>query len=502
MGMLLGEQQVVVERTAHCRYPETAPFGPDESYPEIPFPIQEAEPNPVYRTVRACLERSGLDRERFGTPEWNPLGAYVRPGDIVLLKPNLIKERHPRDPEGWRYVLTHGSFLRAVTDYVAVALQGSGRVIVADAPQTDSSFSRIVEVLDLEELADFYRSEGIAFELVDLRREEWTTRDEVVVGRRELPGDPRGNVHFDLGERSELVGHAGAGHYYGADYDSAAVNAHHCDGRHEYLLGGSVMAADVFINLPKLKTHKKAGVTVALKNLVGINGDKNWLPHHTEGTHRHGGDEHPQPGILHLLERWCAGHLRRLSLRSPSLGTTIHRHARRMGRPLFGQTDTVVRSGNWWGNDTVWRMCLDLNKLLLYGNLDGSLREPGPAGRKRYLAFVDGIVAGQGRGPLNPDPYPAGVVLFGANPASVDAAAAVLMGFDPELIPIVRHAFRCGQHPLAEWDWPAVELLSGVKEWQGLLGDVPAHSTMDFEPHFAWVGHIERRPRAVNDAPR
>ena len=53
------------------------------------------------------------------------------------------------------------------------------------------------------------------------------------------------------------------------------------------------MKCDLFVNLPKLKTHKKTGITCSLKNFVGINGDKNWLPHHTEGVPANGGDEFP-----------------------------------------------------------------------------------------------------------------------------------------------------------------------------------------------------------------
>ena len=50
------------------------------------------------------------------------------------------------------------------------------------------------------------------------------------------------------------------------------------------------MAGDLVVNLPKLKTHKKACVTGALKNLVGINGNKDYLPHHRLGGSRTGGD--------------------------------------------------------------------------------------------------------------------------------------------------------------------------------------------------------------------
>ena len=48
----------------------------------------------------------------------------------------------------------------------------------------------------------------------------------------------------------------------------------------------------MFINLPELeKTHEKCGLTVNLKSLVGINADKNWLPHYAIGSPRDRGDQ-------------------------------------------------------------------------------------------------------------------------------------------------------------------------------------------------------------------
>ena len=29
--------------------------------------------------------------------------------------------------------------------------------------------------------------------------------------------------------------------------------------------------------------------------------------------------------------------------------------------------------GSWYGNDTIWRTCLDLQRIVRYGKLDGSL---------------------------------------------------------------------------------------------------------------------------------
>lgn len=496
---------VVVFRVGSPRYPDAAPFHPHGGYAEYSLGATSRDSNWAYEGVRSAFRQAGLDAERYGTEAWNPLGELIRPGETVLLKPNLIKECHPRDPAGWRYILTHGSVVRAVADYVFKALEGRGKVIIADAPQTDSHFDTIVRVLGLDAIRDFYCAHGLDVELVDLRREEWDSRLGVVVGRRRLPGDPRGAVAVDLGPYSAFDGHRGAGRYYGADYDEGEVNAHHFGGCHEYLLAASAIQADVVFGLPKLKTHKKAGITVALKNLVGITADKNWLPHHTEGTPGDGGDEHPAPDLKHRSERFLLRRLHRLIVRFPVVGSRVHLVARRLGLHVYGDSEKVVRSGNWWGNDTVWRMCLDLNMAVLYANRDGTLRDPRPESRKRHYVLVDGILAGEGRGPMNPDPVEAGLIVFGLNAPSVDAVCAYLMGFDPDKIPIVREAFRRAPYSLADWEWSDVQVMSNVAAWNGMLPEIPDESTFRFEPHFGWKGKIERRaptplPRASTNA--
>ncbi len=491
--MALSPKQVVAFRGRFAEYPAAAPFHPSEPYAEYQFSELAQSSNHAYAAVRDCFRVAGLDAANHGTPNWNPLGDLMRPGEAVILKPNLVKESHPRDPEGWQYMLTHGSIVRAAADYIWRAIGREGKLYLADAPQADSSWDGLVRVLGLDSIRDFYRRQGLAFELIDLRREEWTSQGDVVVARRKLSGDPNGAVVLDLGDASEFVGHSGSGHYYGADYDSREVNRHHSDGRHEYLLAGTVIKADVVFSLPKLKTHKKAGITVSLKNLVGVNADKNWLPHHTEGNPKLGGDEHPNPGAMHRLERRTASALRKIALRFPGIGSRMLLRARQLGVPVFGDSESVIRSGNWFGNDTIWRMCLDLNKLVLYGGADGRLRPPLPQNRKRHYVLVDGLIAGEGRGPLNPDPVRAGTLIFGINAPSVDAACAWLMGFDPERIPIVREAFHVRGYPLVDHDWRDVELISNVDAWNRRLTEVPDDSTFHFEPHFGWKGRVVRR---------
>lgn len=489
--------EVFAYRDRDATYPEAAPFHPQELYPEAPFAEVAATPNGAYAAVRSLLALSGWDRANFGSADWNPLRHLVRPGDRVLLKPNLIKETHPRQPDGWKWMLTHGAIIRAVADYVVKALDGRGEIIVADAPQTDSSFAAVVRVLQLDQLAAFYRSKGVNFRLIDLRKFEWDAVDDVIVARRNLAADPHGYFTVDLGSASLFCGHRGEGKYYGADYDTAAINAHHSGRRHEYVIAGSAITCDVFINLPKMKTHKKTGVTLSLKNLVGINGDKNYLPHYTEGTPETGGDQFPRLSTRSELERRGLRRIRNLALRFPGVGPRLYRHLKRVGTGVLGSTEEVIRSGNWHGNDTCWRMCLDLNRVLLHTDKAGRLSEPSLNGCRRYLTIIDGLIAGDGDGPVDVDAVAAGLLVMGTNPAETDAAAARLMGLDPGRLPMIREAFTLDQFALAEGNWEDVNLQSNVAAWSRRLAEFDAAETLHFRPHFGWRGHVEWQPPPV-----
>jgi len=99
---------------------------------------------------------------------------------------------------------------------------------------------------------------------------------------------------FDLGRESLLEPISdNRSRFRVAWYDHRLMAKTHHPGVHQYLVAKEVVDADVIINLPKLKTHKKAGVTCALKNLIGINGNKEYLPHHRVGGPKTGGDNYP-----------------------------------------------------------------------------------------------------------------------------------------------------------------------------------------------------------------
>ena len=416
---------------------------------------------------------------------------YVRPHDRVVLKPNWVKEhdeRHP-GPGQWEHVVTHPAVIEAVIRWAATQLAGSGSITVCDAPQTDSSFAALNQYCRLDEMVDRCRRDfpGTTIKLLDLRPEEWHAVDGVTVSKTQLIGDPAGDTFVGLNDASEFVGFHGNGRLFGASFNMAETNEHHSGERHEYMLCRTPMDADVLINLPKLKTHKKVGVTCALKNLVGINANKNWLPHHTEGTPDLGGDQFPASTSKARLEHSWMGRAKRIVNGRPLL-SRLFVPLKKMGRLFFGDTQKVVRSGNWHGNDTCWRMVLDLNKCLY--DFDGAGQPRQKA--LRYLAVVDGIIGGEGNGPMSPDAKPCGTILAGTHPAAVDMAAATLMGFDWQKIRLLKNSFEIRKRNFVPFLPSNISLASNKPEWDGPLGQ--AGGRFAFKPHFGWVGAIEREP--------
>ncbi len=435
-----------------------------------------ADPRAVESLCEAALDALDLPSD------------FIRPGDRVVLKPNWVKEHDERrpGPGAWEHVVTHPRVIETVMRWAASRLGGSGSVVVCDAPQTDSSFARIRSYCQLDERVAACRRDypGVGFELLDLRPEEWHAVDGVTVSKTQLPGDPLGSTCVRLDEGSEFVEFGGCGRLYGASYDMAATNSHHVGSRHEYLLCRTPMEADVLINLPKLKTHKKVGLTCALKNLVGINADKNWLPHHTEGTPAQGGDQFPADTTRARLEHSWMGAAKRL-LKDSTVLSRLFVPLKKAGRLVFGDTQDVVRSGNWHGNDTCWRMVLDLNKCLFFYDGAGQPRTR----PLRYLAVVDGIVAGEGNGPMAPDPKPCGVILAGTHPAAVDCAAATLMGFQWDRLRLLAGAFRMRGRSFVGFTPGDIRVISNQPGWQGPLSTLT--DPLRFRPHFGWVGAIE-----------
>jgi len=469
-------------------YSTEAPFHPSEKYDEYPFTVlSSALPNPAYSAVRSSLQLLGLDSANYGQKRWNPLGVLIKPGNHVVLKPNQIRESHSFRHDEWEQVITHPSIIRAVLDYVFISLKGEGKVTIADGPQTDSDFDEIVRRTGLDKIVDYFRDKGLKVSLLDLRRERWLQRNGVTYKRESLPGDPAGYTTINLGDSSEFANYPLNGRFYGADYDIEETAKYHGNGRHAYVLCRTVMNADVLINLPKMKTHKKTGVTLSLKNMVGVNGHRNCLPHHTLGTPSEGGDEFSDSNLKNKVQsRGIVGTKKCLTTLG-GCGGTLSRTLFKAGRAIFGDTSCVVRSGNWHGNDTTWRMVLDLNKYLFHFAGDGSARTK----PLRYMTLVDGITAGEGDGPVSVDAKPCGVVVAGFNPVAVDTVCAALMGFDYRKLRVLREAWKIKDYPLVNHGPSDIVCKSNVRQWDGPFAQLEEAEHLGFRPHFGWVGHIE-----------
>ena len=491
----MNEHAVAVERHLGARYPSPAPFHPSTSHPECPF--RDVGPqNAVYDLVRSSFLALGLDSDHYGQSSWNPLGCLISPGNKVVIKPNLVLAGRKGSATEWMQVVTHGSAVRAVMDYVLVALEGRGSIIILDGPQFDADWDLLIRRTGLAELCSYVsRRSEVPVSLLDLRDKWLDCRGDVKYGERPLPGDPDGGIHVDLGRHSRLFGYRGEGSYHGSDYDRAETNRHHSGTRQEYLLAATAVSADVFINVPKMKTHKKVGVTLSLKNLVGISSGRNWMPHFTLGDPSTGGDQYPAPSLRTASERFGITRLQGITQKHPRVAPAF-RLAKRVARPLFGDTQTTSRSGNWYGNDTCWRMVHDINRALLYCDGSGSLvQRP-----KRYLSVVDGIVSGEGRGPEDPDALDTGLIVAGFNPVAVDCVAATLMGFDPQRIPVLARAFDEHALPLARFGFDEIRVRSNVDAWDAPLADIDPAACYAFEPHFGWRGTIELKGRVAGGA--
>lgn len=485
------------------------PYSPSEVYPELrnllggtdldgsesDDPETSAAPNAVYAGFRDALVLAGLDSTRFGSPDWNPLGDLVDQGGRVVLKPNFIRHWNPNDGGTVESVITHGSIVRAALDYAWLAVGPNGRVQIAEAPQMDCDFDQIRSIVGLDELDRFYRDDlERPIEIIDLRKEAVVFENGIIVERHPLPGDPAGYRVVDLGRQSFFEDSGlDPSRFRGADYDPGPTSEHHRDGKNEYLLSETVLSADLVINLPKIKTHKKTGVTLAIKNLVGINGDKNWLPHHSLGGVDQGGDEFPGNGWLDRLRSRATEIARPLLARGR--GLQLFRFARQLESNTRGEN--FIRAGNWHGNQTTWRMCLDLNRCFYYSDAEG-LHLDAPAPVKRALTVLDGVIAGENQGPLAPDDRPLGAIIAATDPIAADLAALRLMGFDERRIPKIRAALDDeGPRISAVRDVGQVRVF-GRDEMTGSIRDYSLDEIecdVPFVPHQGWQGQIERIPR-------
>lgn len=428
-------------------YPQVgSAFSPSQRYPEYAFSHVADVPNPVYAAVRSLLADHGLDKERHGTPEWNPLGELVPAGSRVFVLCNFVFHRRPHESTAsFQAKCVHGSVLRALIDYLLLAVGEEGSVRFGNSALQSCDFRKVLADTGADRVEAFYRDQGRSVRARDLRLYV-APRDSLGRVTSVDRGDDREGVEIDLGSRSLLPEtHAPGGRspaYRISDYDPRRLLGFHAGGQHRYVIHRDFLESDVVIHLSKLKTHEKVGITCGLKGFVGAVGHKDCLAHHRFGNPAIGGDEYPDSlAFLRSLSRFHDWVNRRGG--DAALQTLAQIGDRNLRRIL--RRCGAIGSGAWYGNDTAWRMTLDLVRIGYYANAAGQMHS---RPQRRHLSLIDGLVAGEGDGPLNPDPVRAGVLLFGDDVALTDRVASRVMGFDPDRIPLIREAFRPEPWPL------------------------------------------------------
>ncbi|HEV8511017.1 MAG TPA: DUF362 domain-containing protein [Gemmatimonadales bacterium] len=369
-------------------------------------------------------------------------GRLVAPGARVLVKPNWVMHAN-HGPWGIEPLVTHASVIGAVVE--ELLRSRAGRVVVGDAPLQACDFAALLRATGMDGWSEAQQVTDARFAGIrDFRRTTCEIRDGVRVPQ--VDRRPREDfILFDLGTDSLLEQVTDERRSFRVtQYDPSQMVATHGKGRHQYLVARDVIESDVIFNLPKLKTHKKAGLTCALKNLIGINGNKEYLPHHRVGGAAVGGDCYPGRSPLKRALEYAFD--RQHQATSHTGRQTWYQATRVLNRLVRASGDVLGVEGSWSGNDTLWRTCLDLNRIVLYGRPDGTLAD---SPQRAVFHIVDAIVAGQGDGPLAPQPLPLRRLFAGASAAAVDWVAARLLGYQPERIPIVREAFGAFRWPIA-----------------------------------------------------
>jgi uncharacterized protein (DUF362 family) len=131
-------------------------------------------------------------------------------------------------------------------------------------------------------------------------------------------------------------------------------------------------------------------------------------------------------------------------------------------------------------------MALDIARVLRYARLDGTLAL---SPQRHHLAFIDGIVGGESEGPVYPDPVHTGCVLFGSNPLVADYVAALLIGFNPQAIPLISQGTAGA--PYAAADEAADRADVSINGTPCSPSDASRILSRPFQPPKGWRQHVE-----------
>lgn len=436
---------------SHLCYPKISPYMPGKLYPEYPYDdfylaSEQDNANEIYEAIRNLFILLQLDGQNIGKRGWNPLGEYIQPGQTVLLKPNLVSHCNPAEKDldkGMDCLITHPSLVRVIFDYVYIALKGKGRIIIADAPVQGCDFEQLLQNTGYGALMRYLMKKvtsSVTIQIADLREVTYTQENGKKI-QRERKNPEFGSKTIDLKDNSffaKVIRKKGFRVTCYAGKDTDKCHRHSCN---QYKVSDAMLEADVIINIPKPKTHRIAGYTAALKNMIGINARKECLPHHQKGAKGRGGDEYTN---THNVLKWfnsTGNDIRNYAIKKDwqIIAFLSNEVCRRIGRKLDKYEPDRKKSGMWYGNDTIWRTILDVNHIVYFADKNGIMCEQQ---QRKILNIGDMVVCGDHEGPLRPSYKQIGGILFSEHPVIFDFFAVKLMGFKWDKFPVLVNAIK------------------------------------------------------------
>lgn len=443
------------------QYP-SPPFSPHFNYPEYLFndlnDLQSS--NTVYDMIRNSMILASLDLKNQGLETWNPLGDFIKEGDTVLIKPNLVNHINYAETDSLDALVTHPSVIRCIIDYVIIALRGTGKIILGDAPVQECNFEKLLEKGNYKELINFYLKQGIVLDFEDFREVSTIKTDGKFIQnprKSKFPG-----IEINLKQNS-FFNNKENKNFRITNYNCSEMQKYHNHKDNVYCISQAMLQADVIINLPKPKTHRYAAFTGALKNLIGVNSQKKYLPHYTKAFGKQLGDEYVTSSLSKSFASNC------LDLKNELVSVSYNKLAWllnimiKANYKLFNKDN--IAFGTWYGNDTIWRTILDINKIALYANKRGQICEDK---QRKILTIGDMIISGEGEGPLAPTSKKTNAILISDDSLEFDLILASLMGFDYKKIPVLNE-------PLKSVDirFENITLNSNSEKFNQLLINVP-----------------------------
>jgi len=464
---------VAVIKTQKAQYPVLPPFNPPELYPEYRLGSEIDETNIVYPAVRNILKVLRLDEEHFGEKNWNPLRDFINPGDDVVIKPNLVVDSSYLTEREFSSAVTHGSVIRPLVDYAYIATGKKGKIIIADGPIDVTDYVDTLKMSGILDTVNHLKLEReLPLEVIDLRTEYLKTFKgfrfrSFEIGLwllKKLCGDPEGYTVIDLKDDSEFQWIPSQTRYLRSTQLVRSIKEpkkHHTNGRHEYSISKTILDADVIINVPKLKTHKRTGITLSLKNIIGITMPRNWIPHYMQHYDEYSKSAPLRDKILNFLST-----LRRIN----GFGCISI-------KKIGGEINVSIGGSNP-DNDTLWRSILDINKILFYADKNSVMHD---TKQREYFTLIDGIIGGENDAPLSPTPKNSKVLIGGFDPVAVDYVATKIMGFDYKKIKTMKNALKMKKYPLGINDASMINIVGDELD------------NLHFNPAYNWRENIENR---------